>query len=423
MRIAYLMNTYPMTSTTFVRREIEALERLGLNVKRYAVRVWREKLVDARDVAEIDRTHYMLTGNTAALVAAFIRELLVNPRGAWRGIRTTWQLAANAGGLSIKHFAYLLQAAYLRQMAQVDRIEHIHAHFSTNATAVAMLSRVMGGPNYSFTAHGPDEFDDAARSSLDAKLAHAAFAVAISHYCKMNLIRFGGARHRDKINIVHCGLAMEEFQSAGEISPGNQTFACVGRLCVQKGQTLIPEAIAALKKDFPALKVMLIGDGESRADIECAIASYGVEANFELRGWIRNHEVHEAIRNSRALVLPSFAEGLPVVIMEAFALGRPVISTYIAGIPELLDADCGWIVPASSVEGLTVALREALLATPNELACKAAEGRVRVAAGFNIDSEARKLFGLMQASRGTKKQAPVTSRYCDREDPAAPDRR
>ena len=146
MRIAYLMNTYPMTSTTFVRREIEALERLGLNVKRYAVRVWREKLVDARDVAEIDRTHYMLTGNTAALVAAFIRELLVNPRGAWRGIRTTWQLAANAGGLSIKHFAYLLQAAYLRQMAQVDRIEHIHAHFSTNATAVAMLSRVMGGP-------------------------------------------------------------------------------------------------------------------------------------------------------------------------------------------------------------------------------------------------------------------------------------
>ena len=125
MKIAYLMNTYPMTSTTFVRREIEALERLGLDIKRYAIRVWREKLVDVRDVAEIDRTHYMLTGNTAALVAAFIRELLVNPRGAWRGIRTTWQLAANAGGLSIKHFAYLLQAAYLRQMAQVDRIERI----------------------------------------------------------------------------------------------------------------------------------------------------------------------------------------------------------------------------------------------------------------------------------------------------------
>jgi len=398
MKIAYLMNTYPMTSTTFVRREIEALERLGLDVKRYAIRVWREQLVDARDVAEVDRTHYMLTGNTAALLAAFSRELLVNPRGTWRGIRATWRLAANAGGLSIKHFAYLLQAAYLRQMARLDRIEHIHAHFSTNATAVAMLSRLMGGPSYSFTAHGPDEFDDAARSSLDAKIANAAFAVAISHYCKMQLLRFGGAQHRDKIHIVHCGLAMDEFQPAGEIGPDNQTFVCVGRLCLQKGQALIPEAVAALKKDFPALKVLLIGDGEGRADIERAIASYGVEANFELRGWIRNLEVHEVLRNSRALVLPSFAEGLPVVIMEAFALARPAISTYIAGIPELLDAGCGWIVPASSVEGLTVALREALLATPGELARKGAVGRARVAAGFDIDSEAKKLLGHMQAS-------------------------
>ena len=96
--------------------------------------------------------------------------------------------------------------------------------------------------------------------------------------------------------------------------------------------------------------------------------------------------------------------------MEAFALGRPVISTYIAGIPELLDASCGWIVPASSVEGLTAALREALLATPNELACKGAEGRVRVAAGFDIDSEARKLLGHMQAIGGAETQALVAGR-------------
>jgi glycosyltransferase involved in cell wall biosynthesis len=340
----------------------------------------------------------LLTGNTTALVAAFIRELLVNPKGSWRAIRATWQLAANAGGLSIKHFAYLLQAAYLRQRAQLDRIEHIHAHLSTNATTVAMLSRLMGGPNYSFTAHGPDEFDDGTRTSIDAKLANAAFAVAISHYCTAKLMQFGGAMYRDKIKLVHCGLPMDEFHPAGEISPDNQTFVCVGRLCKQKGQVLIPAAVAILKHDFPALKVVLIGDGESRADIERAIASHGVEANIELRGWLSNHEVHEVLRNSRALVLPSFAEGLPIVIMEAFALGRPVISTCIAGIPELLDASCGWIVPAGNVEALTAALREALSATPYELAHKGAEGRVRVAASFDIDSEARKLLGHMQAA-------------------------
>ena len=415
MKIAYLMNTYPMTSTTFIRREIEALERLGLDVKRYAARVWREKLVDARDVAEVGRTHYVLTGNATALVAAFVRELVVNPRGSWRGIEATWRLAANAGGLNIKHFAYLLQSAYLRQMAQRDGIEHIHAHFSTNATAVAMLSRLMGGPSYSFTAHGPDEFDNAECSSLDTKLANAAFAVAISHHCKKKLMHFGGAIYDDKINIVHCGLTMDEFQPAGEISADNQTFVCVGRLCLQKGQTLIPAAIATLKNDFPALKVVLIGDGESRADIERAIASHGVGANIELRGWVRNHEVHEVLRNSRALVLPSLAEGLPVVIMEAFALGRPVISTHIDGIPELLDASCGWIVPASSVEELTAALREALLATPKELARKGAEGRVRVAAGFDVDAEARKLLGHMQASRAPKTKNASQRRTENRE--------
>jgi len=369
-------------------------------------------------VVEIGRTHYLLTGNTTALVAAFIRELLVNPRGSWRGIKATWQLAANAGGHHIKHFAYLLQAAFLRQTAQVDRIEHIHAHFSTNATTIAMLSRLMGGPNYSFTAHGPDEFGDGVRSNFDAKLANAAFAVAISNYCATKLMQFGGAMYDDKINIVHCGLPMGEFQPAGEISPDNHTFVCVGRLCRQKGQILIPAAVAVLKHDFPALKVVLIGDGESRVDIERAIASHGLEANIELRGWRRHHEVQEVLRNSRALVLPSFAEGLPVVIMEAFALGRPVISTYIAGIPELLDASCGWIVPAGSVEALTAALREALLATPYELAYKGAEGRARVAASFDIEFEARKLFCLLQAAAGADCGSRQRARQAEKEQEA-----
>ena len=400
MKIAYLMNTYPMTSTTFVRREIEALERLGVTIQRYASRPWSVPLVDPRDQAEAIQTQYLMAANVMALAGASLRELVRNPRGLWRGVTMAWQLAQAARGQRIKHVAYLLQAVFLRQLASRDGIAHIHAHFSTNAAAIALLSRRMGGPSYSFTAHGPDEFDEATRLGFDLKLAGAAFAIAISEFCRSQLLRFGGTQHAGKIKIVHCGVSLDEFVPGGAIAPDNQTFVCVGRLCAAKAQSVIPGAVAKLKTEFPALRVVLVGDGDSRRDIEQAIAANGVAANVELLGWQANSRVRELVRDSRALLLPTFAEGLPVVIMEALALGRPVISTYIAGIPELLDAGCGWIVPAGSEARLAAAMRAALLATPQELARLGAEGRARIEAGFDINAEATRLLAHISDACG-----------------------
>jgi colanic acid/amylovoran biosynthesis glycosyltransferase len=244
---------------------------------------------------------------------------------------------------------------------------------------------------------GPDEFDDAKTLAFDDKLKHAAFAIAISNYCKSQLIRFGGARHAEKIHIVHCGIDPGEFSVAPLDESEAQTLVCVGRLCANKGQTLIPGAVSRLRSAFPNLKVILVGDGEGRGDIEAAIARHGVGAHVELVGWRSNDEVRALIRKSRALVLPTFAEGLPIVIMEALAMGRPVISTYIAGIPELLDAECGWIVPAGSVDDLTAAMGAALAASPPEIARLGAEGRRRVVEGFDIDLSARALGEYFEA--------------------------
>lgn len=372
------MNSYPMTSTTFVRREIEALEELGLDIKRHAIRNWGEKLVDPLDIAEQGRTHYLLTGNVRGLLTALAKEFLFNPRGLIRSLGPWLELRRKAGSGLIRHIAYLMQAIYFRQRAKSEGVDHVHVHFATNATAVAMLSRLMGGPSYSFTAHGPDEFVDAQRLSFELKISHAAFVVAISHYCRAQLLHFSRIHDCDKIQIARCGLAIEEFEPAEDCARDNQTFICVGRLCPQKGQALIPKAVAALRADFPNLKVILIGDGESRAAVEAAIEEHGVREMVELRGWAANREVRKLIRESRALLLPSFAEGLPVVIMEALALGRPVISTDVAGIPELVDDGCGWIVPAGSEDGLVAAMRAALECAPEELARKGAEGRSRV---------------------------------------------
>jgi glycosyltransferase involved in cell wall biosynthesis len=365
---------------------MECLEKLGVNITRYAVRHWDGKLVDPLDIRELERTHYLLTGNSLNLVVSFFSTLLSHPLSLIRGIFTWLTICRNSGGMSVRHLAYLLQATYFLRRSHADGIEHVHVHFSTNATTVAMLAHRMGGPGYSFTAHGPDEFVDPTATSLKLKIEQARFVVAISNYCKVLLTRFSSFDHWDKIVIAHCGLNLEEFQTNSHFDADNQDFVCVGRLCTQKAQLLFPKAVAAIKDEFPGLRVHLIGDGEARQALEAEIERLGVERFFVLHGWTANSEVRQRVSQARAFLLPSFAEGLPVAIMEAFALGRPVISTYIAGIPELVDDSCGWMIPAGSVDSIASAMRAALSAPPETLTRMGLEGRRRVEAEHNLQT-------------------------------------
>lgn len=372
------MNAYPMTSTTFIRREIEALEAIGVTIDRYAVREWDGKLVDARDMWEKKHTRYLLSDNIANLIGAAFLEPFLNPSGFSKGLRAWARLVRASGGGFVKHVAYLMQAAHFRQLAKKNSIDHVHVHFATNATAVAMLSKCMGGPSYSFTVHGPDELLEMERLSFRSKIEDAAFVVAISEYCKSILSSVAGLPAQGRIIVARCGIALEEFGGDIDLPCDNFKLICVGRLCPQKGQVLIPKAVSKIRSEFPQLEVILVGDGESRAAIEAEIRKWDVAEIVELRGWMANPEVLDLIGSSRALLLPSFAEGLPVVIMESLALGRPVISTTIAGIPELVDRSCGWLFPAGDEEALVLAMRAALACTNIDLTNMARAGRERV---------------------------------------------
>ncbi|MCX8996222.1 glycosyltransferase [Rhizobiaceae bacterium BDR2-2] len=385
MKIGYFLNTYPVPSGTFIRREIEALEAEGETVSRFAVRRFAGELVDPRDIAESDKTVYLLEGNVADLMLSTLREILLNPAGVMRMLPAWITLVRNAGGEPIRHAAYAMQAASLRRKTRRAGIAHVHAHYGTNTAAVVMLARLMGGPRYSFTAHGPDEFVDAESRSYALKIRHSSFVVAISDYCKRVLSGIGGDEDsRRKIEVVRCGLRLEDFVPPPPIQPGNLTLVCVGRLCPQKGQVHIPAAVAALRGDFPQLRVILVGDGESRADVEAEIRRHGVERQVLLHGWASNEEVRRLIRDGRALLLPSYAEGLPIVLMESLALCRPVITTTIAGIPELVDATCGWLVQPGDHAQLVAAMRSALEATPADIDRMGRAGRARVMAMHDI---------------------------------------
>lgn len=401
LRVAYLLNTYPVPSGTFIRGEIAALEARDVEVARFAVRRFAGPLVDPDDAREAGRTRYLLSGNAAGLLAAFAREVMTNPRGLARAVPVWWRLWRNAGGGLVRHAAYLMEASLLRQELARRQIRHVHAHFSTNAAAVAMLAHRLGGAGYSFTAHGPDEFVDGERQSIGLKIAHAAFVVAISHFCRTTLAGFAlTPQDTAKIQIARCGIAIARFTPAPPTP--TQTLVCVGRLCPQKGQVHIPAAVAMLRPRFPGLRVLLVGDGESRPEIEAEIARHGVGEAVILHGWAANAEVRRLIADSRALLLPSYAEGLPMVIMEAFALGRPVISTTIAGIPELVDASCGWLVPPGDVAALAEAMEAALAASPEALAEMGRIGRARVEERHTLAGLAARLKRLFATSLGSE---------------------
>ncbi len=383
MKIAYLLNTYPSTTQTFIRREIQALENHGVAIARYAIRRWSERLVSEEDRIEASKTRYILSGRAIQLFSVFMLEAISNPVGMCRAMVTWFTLVKNAGGGLIRHAAYMLEAATVKRWAAQDGIALVHTHFSTNAAAVALLAWRLGGPRYSFTAHGQDEFDDS-RASLAEKVAGAEFIVAISSFCRVQVARLTGMSAWKKINIVPCGLNIDEFEVSNAPFDGNSTFVCVGRLCVQKAQTLIVEAVSIVRRTHPDVRVMLIGDGEARQDVEAAIVHFDVADNVKVLGWQSNAEVRRALGSARALLLPSFSEGLPIVLMEALALERPVITTFIGGIPELVDQECGWVIPAGSIEHIADAMIAALETSSGQLKRMGAAGRKRVADAHDI---------------------------------------
>lgn len=392
MNIAYLMNTYPITSTTFVKNEIHALEQRGLDIKRYAVRKWDQSLVDEGDIQEISKTTYLLKSGFLKLMKSFITEVFLNLKGIIRVFPVWFQLLLNSRFLLVHHVAYLLEAVRLRQLTKKDNIGHIHVHFSTNSTAVALLCRCMGGPTYSFTVHGPDEFDAPQLSSLQLKIDKSKFVVAITEFCKSQLIRYSNFSYWQKIKVYRCGIVPEYFSDFKPVSEENRRIVCVGRLSTLKGQLLLPEVVSKLKHRHPGLELVIVGDGPCRKDLEAAIKKFGVEDNFILQGWLSNKEVRETISSSRALVLPSFAEGLPIVFMEALALARPAIGTYIAGIPELIDEKCGWLVPAGSARQLEEAFDSLLNTDTDTINKMGMEGRARVLEHHNIHKLAANLY-------------------------------
>ncbi len=331
-----------------------------------------------------------------ALVRAVAAEALGRPRRWLSALSAAVRMARRSEKGLLRHLAYLAEASYLRRRLAGIGARHLHAHFGTNAAAVAMLARLLGGPPYSITMHGPEEFDAPGPLALREKARHAAFVVAISHFTRSQLCRWCATADWAKIHVVRCGLDGVFLEDTGAPVPRRPRLVSVGRLAEQKGQLLLVEASARLRDRGADFELVIVGDGPMRQELEQLIDRLGLRDRVRITGFLDNRAVRRELEAARALVLPSFAEGLPVVIMEAMALGRPVIATYIAGIPELVESGrTGWLIPAGAVEPLVDAMAEALAAGPDELDRMGRDGAARAALQHDAATEAGKLAALI----------------------------
>ncbi|SDJ64663.1 MULTISPECIES: glycosyltransferase [Bradyrhizobium] len=399
MRIGYLINRYPAVSHSFIRREILALERQGHEVLRISVRGWNEAIQGKEDELERTRTRYVLQGGPVPLLFAFMHVVLTRPLQFLEALKLTWRVSRRSDRSLALHMIYLLEACQVALWLQAEKIEHLHAHFGTNSAEVAMLAHELGGPKWSFTAHGPEEFDKPEFVALPEKIRRAAFVAGVSSFGRSQLFRNTAHQDWQKVKVVHCGIEPAFYQTASE-QPGSPIrLVCVGRLCEQKGQLLLIDAALQLRERGTNFELVLAGDGEMREELEAVISSYNLKDMVRITGWISSDQVRDELLAARALVLPSFAEGLPVVIMEAMALKRPVISTYVAGIPELIEpGQHGWLVPAGDVETLASAIQSCLDSSPESIALMGEAAHSRVLERHHVDQEAGKLIELFRNS-------------------------
>jgi colanic acid/amylovoran biosynthesis glycosyltransferase len=379
VRLAYLCNLYPAVSHSFVRREITGVEAEGHVVHRFSLRPPPPDLCDHADLAEASLTEAVLAQGSGRLILASFVLLLMRPNKSLKALALALDLSGRGLGPKIRHLVYYLEAAWLARRLEELKVTHLHVHFATNPAVVGMLVSALGGPPFSLTIHGSEEFDSPVALALGAKIEAATFVAAISSFTRSQLMRWSKSDDWKKIQVVRCGVDQAFLQAAiVPVPPHSTEFVCVARLHAGKGLTLLMGACERMCAAGEQFSLTIVGDGEFRDELEEEINRRQLKNVVSLVGTRTSSEIREFLLRARAFVLPSFAEGLPVVIMEALALARPVIATYVGGIPELVDSEDGWMIPPGSEDALVEAMSEALHASAEELDAKGAIGRERV---------------------------------------------
>ncbi len=393
--IAYLTGEYPALSHTFILREIAALRAEGRDVLTCSIRTTDGAHVAGEAEAEEARnTFYVIRqAKSPKVLLQALKFGFSRPGKLWRTFILALRTAPPGPAAMLWQMFYLIEAMVLGDHLSRNGVRHLHNHFANSSCSVAMLMSELTGIPFSVTMHGPAIFFEPRLWRIDEKIARAKFVACISDFCRSQGMIFADQAHWPKMHIVHCGVVPELYRK-GEGAPGrNMLF--VGRLAAVKGVAVLLRAMVEIRNRFPDAHLTLIGDGGERAALEKLSADLGLSGTVTFAGAKTQAEVAETLKTVDLFVLPSFAEGVPVVLMEAMASGLPVIATRIAGISELVEEGVsGHLVPPGSEQSLIEAV-SALLEAPDRRDSMGRAGRDRVEAEFDIAKEAAKIGKLI----------------------------
>lgn len=396
--IAYLTGEYPRATDTFIQREVAALRALGVEVLTCSIR----RTAAIHDVGEEQRserarTFYILPAALRPwnLLTSHLNVLRRSPLRWLSALRLAWKTCPPGLKGGLWQLFYFAEAGVLTCHLLDRGVGHLHCHSADSSGTVTMLAGAMSNIPFSITLHGPGIFFEPMLWRIDEKIARARFIACISHFCRSQAMLFSDQTHWHKLRVVHCGVTPANYGSGlRDISGKHVLF--VGRLDAVKGVPLLLMAFAEVRIRHPDARLTVVGDGPAKAALEAQAAALGVYDAITFTGFRAQAEVAAMMAKANILVLPSFAEGVPVVLMEAMASHVPVIASQVGGVPELVqDGVSGFVTPAGDLETLISRL-DMLLTDPDLCRRMGAAGRKKVEAAYDVDREAAWLLSLLQ---------------------------
>jgi colanic acid/amylovoran biosynthesis glycosyltransferase len=364
IRIAYFLSRYPAISHTFFLKEILGLREIGFEIETASVNPPDRPTsqLPPIEAAEARNTYCLKQIGAWGALYTLVTITFSHPRVILRGLRAAASLGRWDLSLRIYALFYVVEAFLLGLWMSRRGLRHLHVHFGGAVSTVAMLAAEAWGFDYSMTIHGPEEFYEAEQCYLPRKIERAKFIFCISDFCRSQLMKYSHPVHWNKMHVVRLGVDTEEFRPVSREAKVPLQIVCVGRLVAAKGQHILLQAFSRVRSKGQAVHLTYIGDGPDRTSLEREVAEYRLGEHVTFRGALNHDQTREQMAKADIFALASFAEGIPVALMEAMAMGIPCVSTSVAGIPELIrDNVDGLLVPPSSAESFASAIESLVL--------------------------------------------------------------
>ena len=400
LRLAYLISRYPSISHAFILREVRALQSLGVEIRTASINVPDRSGVDltADEQSAVETTLYVKRRRPLEVLDDHLSALIRSAPLYLSALAFSWKLGGWDLGRIVKHTMYFAESVIVGEWMRRNRLRHIYCHFAGPASTVALITSRSHTVTFSVTIHGPDEFYDVGRAHLSRKMHDAAYVLCIGDYARSQMMFISEAEHWDKLEVAPLGVDPDLFLPVPrqQVSPAAPfELICVGRLVPAKGQHILIQAIERLVRQGRSIQLRLVGDGPDRSSLEDAVKERGLVQFVVFEGAVNQDSIRELYGRADAFVLASFAEGIPVVLMEAMAMEIPCISTWITGIPELIrNGTDGLLVPPSSSKALADAIAS-LMDDPELCERLGRQARLRVTDRYNLEPNIAHLAQIM----------------------------